>query len=385
MYTRSFECQGDLQKMLRPQPNNKKQAPVSPASAGRVTSDFPKHTLQHALRVAQAIHDKNSGRPLPPTETAIAIGVSPGSSDFRVLLSSSIKYGLTVGSHNGDRVSITSAGVEIVEPTDHDARARALVAAGLTPPTFRALFEALRGKKLPDPEFFRNTLVRDFGVPREHAAKCVEVFSANADFLQLVKTTPTGRWLASDVAAVVNVDEIPNAESGTSTDAESELPAEAADQPPVPLPKKRSGDAIFIGHGSNRAPLEQLSKILSEYKIPFKVAVDEPNRFRPISEKVAQIMKECSAAILIFTPDEEYRDLDGNAIWKPSENVVFELGAASVLYGKQVVIFKEESVSFPTNFRDIGYIAFRGNDLAAKTHELLRELISFGVIKISVG
>src|SRR2546428_717146 len=48
--------------------------------------------------------EKNSGNPMPPTDIAIAIDKSPGSSDFRMLLSSSIKYGLTTGSYNQSKV-----------------------------------------------------------------------------------------------------------------------------------------------------------------------------------------------------------------------------------------------------------------------------------------
>ena len=96
-------------------------------------------------------------------------------------------------------------------------------------------------------------------------------------------------------------------------------------------------------------------------------------------------MKKCGAAILLFTSDTEYKDADGNTVWKPSENVVYELGAASALYGDRIVIFKEDSVSFPTNFRDIGHISFEKDQLAAKSNELFKELISFGLIKITVG
>jgi hypothetical protein len=69
-----------------------------PCGRGKIESDFPKHPLEQALVVAEALEEKNGGKPLPPPETAIALGVSPGSSEFRVLLSSSIKYGLTTGS-----------------------------------------------------------------------------------------------------------------------------------------------------------------------------------------------------------------------------------------------------------------------------------------------
>ncbi|MGB7130588.1 MAG: TIR domain-containing protein, partial [Candidatus Sulfotelmatobacter sp.] len=122
-----------------------------------------------------------------------------------------------------------------------------------------------------------------------------------------------------------------------------------------------------------------------EYRLPFKVAEAEANRGRPISQKVAETMHECGAAILIFTADEEFKDKDGNTIHRPSENVIHELGAASVLYGSRIIIFRDSRVQLPTNFRDIGYITFEPNQLAAKVNELFRELIGFGLIRISVA
>lgn len=109
------------------------------------------------------------------------------------------------------------------------------------------------------------------------------------------------------------------------------------------------------------------------------------NAGRPIPQKVADVMHECGAAILLFTPDEELRDLDGNPVWRPSENVGHELGAASILYDNRIVIFKEQAVTLPTNYSSIGYIEFEKNDLKAKAIELFRELIAFGLVKISVG
>jgi predicted nucleotide-binding protein len=144
-------------------------------------------------------------------------------------------------------------------------------------------------------------------------------------------------------------------------------------------------NAIFVGHGKDKGPREQLEKILKEYQLPFKVAEDEANQGRPISQKVADTMHECGAAILIFTADEEFSDKAGNSVYRPSENVVFELGAASVLYGSRIIIFRDSRVQFPANFRDIGYITFEPGQLAAKVNELFRELIGFGLIKVSVA
>ena len=68
---------------------------------------------------------------------------------------------------------------------------------------------------------------------------------------------------------------------------------------------------------------------------------------------------ECSSGIFIFTADERFvRELasgETEEVWRPSENVVFELGAASILYENRIVIFKEKGVTFPSDFSDLGY------------------------------
>lgn len=44
---------------------------------------------------------------------------------------------------------------------------------------------------------------------------------------------------------------------------------------------------------------------------------------------------------------------------------------------------KEETVTFPSNFRDIGYISFEKDQLEAKAMDVLKELIGFGIVKVS--
>jgi predicted nucleotide-binding protein len=146
----------------------------------------------------------------------------------------------------------------------------------------------------------------------------------------------------------------------------------------------RLGQGIFIAHGKNKKPLEQLRKILDQFKIPYRVAIEEPNLGRPIGAKVKETMEACNCAVLIFTADEEFKKPDGITVWRPSENVVYELGAASYLYSNRVVIVKESGVEFPTNFRDLGYIDFEKDNLEAKSMDVLKELIGFGIVRVSV-
>ncbi len=151
-------------------------------------------------------------------------------------------------------------------------------------------------------------------------------------------------------------------------------------------PKKEEpslGQGIFIAHGKNKKPLEQLKKILDQFHIPYKVAIEEPNLGRPISGKVREIMHSCNCAVLIFTADEEFQDKDGITIWRPSENVIYELGATGYLYDSRLVILKEENVSFASNFSDVGYISFEHDQLEAKAMDVLKELIGFGIVRVS--
>jgi predicted nucleotide-binding protein len=151
----------------------------------------------------------------------------------------------------------------------------------------------------------------------------------------------------------------------------------------APAAARELGQAIFVAHGKNKKPLEQLKVILDQFKIPYRVATEEPNLGRPIGSKVKETMELCNCAILIFTADEEFRDATGNSIWRPSENVAHELGASGFLYGNRIVIMKETDVQFPSNFRDLGHISFEKDRLDAKAMDILRELIGFGIVKVT--
>jgi predicted nucleotide-binding protein len=355
-------------------------------------NEFPKATLEESLRVAQAIESANAGQPYPPLETANAMGLSPASSHFRTLLSASARRGLTAGSHMAKRISVLDTGRDIVAPTDEDSVGPAIRRAALTPPVFQAIYNHYRGKKLPDDQYLINTLTREFAVPAKDATRCAKIFRADMEYAGLLVQTKTGLFLTDNLEtapvgrAALTV--VPAAED--ADDDEGSLGADASEVPPAitpaaPAHKPQPPKAIFIGHGPSKTPVNQLTKMLDELGLPYKVAEYEPNAGRPISQKVADLMDECGAAILIFTADRELRDLDGNPVWLSSENVSNELGAATVLYNGRVVIFKEQGVELASNYSGIGYIEFEKNKLSAHAMELFREVRFFGLIKISVG
>lgn len=185
-------------------------------------------------------------------------------------------------------------------------------------------------------------------------------------------------------AAPSEIDQVPEETAGEPSSPPSSDPA-VISTPEPGLETPQLGQGIFVAHGKDKKPLQQLKSMLTEFKIPFKIAEEEPNLGRPIGDKVRQTMQACNCAILIFSGDQVFKDEEGNDVHRPSENVVHELGACSYLYGNRIVILKDERISFPTNFQDIGYIPFDDDGLKAKTMDIIKELVGLGILKLTPG
>lgn len=345
--------------------------------------NYPKDSLQQALVISQKIADENAGAPMNRLLVADALGIKPASSNFKYLLSSSRMYGLTEGTEKATDVSLTPLGKRVTRSSGAE-RVAALRQAALNVQLYKAFFDRFNGNKLPSPDMLRKILVADFAVPADRAEEAAELVVETGQFigvLRQISGSPHVLMEAPPDAGDAPIEEIVDVagEPAVIDDA-----GEQSDEEPISPPTPRQGPKpIFVGHGKNTGPLEKLEKILAGFQIPYKVAVAEPNLGRPIPAKVRDIMLECGSAILIFTKDQRFTNEAGDEVWRPSENVGHELGACSFAYEDRIVIFKEQGLDLPTNFSSIGYIEFEENGIAAKTAELLQELIGFGLVKIT--
>jgi hypothetical protein len=347
-------------------------------------SDFPKHSLKAAIRVASALEEKNSGNAMPPTDVAIAIGKSPGSSDYRMLLSSSIKYGLTTGSYNQSKVALTALARDILEPTSDEAKAKALSQAAFTPQIFGRIFDAYKSKKVPDPHFFQNALVRDFGVSRDQAARCAAIFQENVEFLGLVRQASTGKWLASEPVGVLPADDeaepadAGNAGSGVQHSPVapqalgSRVPAEGASS-------TAAGDArarrVFITHGKNKAFIEPAKQLLSFGELEAVVAAERQTVAQPVPEKVMEDMRSCGAAIIHVDDERRLLDKEAKEHIVLNENVLIEIGAAMALYGRRFILVVKEGVELPSNLQGLYEVRYGGDSLdGGATIKLLKAI-----------
>lgn len=356
----------------------KKPEGKEPSLQGKIKSDFPKHTLEEALRVAQGLEDKNGGQPLPPIETASAIDMSPGSSEFRVILSSSIKYGLTSGSYNSDRITLEEQGRNIVEATSDDSKRNAMVQAALTPSTFKAVYQHFKGKKLPDPTFFENTLAREFEVPREHATRCADIFSKNAEFVGLVRTLPSGKWLST--APVGQLEDVQEADvvADLERKKEEQMPAPGVTKVPAKPLDVGARPKVFIAHGKSAQVVAQLKEVLTFGHFEPVVAEEYETAAKPVPDKVLDLMRGCAAGIIHVASEDELLDKGGSVHHKLNENVLIEIGASMALYGRKFILLVQKGLHLPSNLSGLYCCFYEGDKLDYEaTMKLLKAFNEF--------
>jgi hypothetical protein len=145
---------------------------------------FPKNPLEDTLIVARSIEEQNAGNPMKSDMLVKAVGYSTVN-DWRYLelLRSANQYGIVEGSGRHATVKLSEIGQDIVAPSTPRARQNALIKAFHNVEQFSKVDKFYSGKKLPEDEFFENTLVRDFHIPRERVRTFIDVFTKNLNFL----------------------------------------------------------------------------------------------------------------------------------------------------------------------------------------------------------
>ena len=345
------------------------------------TIEYPLFTLEKTLKISQIIWNNHAGNPTTLLDLASEIGYSPTSSSFSNLIISSKRYGLTTGSFSNDKtktISITDLGKSIVAPTSNDNISQLKMKALLQTKIYEKILGNINGKVIPSRNIFENELVRVHHVPDKNKKECCNIILKNIEELQLSKDVNGKKYLDLH-SGKSNISHSDNDLGENKNNKDEQEIDDYVDKFPS-KENKQTPKQIFVAHGKNREPLNQLKVFLEQFKIPYKIVTDESNQGRPISQKVSDLMHECSSAIFIFTKDEKTKNDNGDDVYRPSDNVVFELGAASVLYGSNIVIFKEKGVSFGSDFKDLGYISFEDNKLDAQTGNLMKELVDSGLL-----
>lgn len=163
--------------------------------------NFPKNTLEESIRVAQAIEEKFAGNPVKADQIVKAVGFHKVEDwRFKSLIRSANLYGLISGSGTGTPLKLEQIGSDIVAPQGPEQRRMALMRAFENVELFKRVLDYYRGKKLPEDEYFSNTLVREFGVERDRVETFIRVFVGNAQFLDAFKIDGDGRPVIEQIA-----------------------------------------------------------------------------------------------------------------------------------------------------------------------------------------
>lgn len=174
-------------------PKTRKKA-ASKADAGTAKGKpwtFPKNTLEDAIGIAKAIEEKNAGNPMPARDLAVAVGFRQ-STDWRFLdlLRSANQYGLIEGSGANASISLAKIGQDVVAPSSPQQRAEALLAAFRNVKDFADVEKFYGGKRIPEDEFFLNTLTREFNIARDRVDHFAKVFQGNLRYLRAFTASP---------------------------------------------------------------------------------------------------------------------------------------------------------------------------------------------------
>lgn len=342
------------------------QAPEKDPERARAPT-FPRHSLRQALRVAQSIWENNQGQPFDTIDLAKSLDKTPTSSGFQTILSSSLRYGLTEGNYKSARIALTSLGSAIVAPTEGSDSRLSVRRSLLNPELFSRLLPRLDRKVIPKDDILRNTLIKEFGVPKDDVDVCLRVLRENVRELDLSQDLKGSTYFQLDRIVPVStlVVEQPGTAELAGQSAVESVPENLSQSPPqgVAVPPPPTLNRVFIAHGQNKAIIEQVKELLTFGKFTPVVAEEHETTSRPVPEKVLEEMRSCFAGVLHIEAEQELLDTAGKVHHVLNENVLVEIGAAMALYSSRFILLVQHGVQVPSNLQGLYRCEYSGDKL----------------------
>lgn len=351
-----------------PATNNRKSTKQSRVAQSR----SPLLALEDVLRVPKAIKDELAGQANVPILVAKACGVSPTSSQWRVLSSAAVAYGVTTGAYNAKEIGLTPLGSRIVNPLKEGDDVAAIKEAALTPTLFKELAEKYDQSKLPREDIAFN-VISSMGIPADRVAGSWSIFKANAKFSDLLEIIEGNEFLYYQK----NKNTVSQLDNGVqdvqeSDDMDCELPPDVMERmnitPDIEQPIRKPGVVsripnIFISHGKNSSTIVgQLKELISYGQMKPIVSVEHETSAIPVPTKVFDDMRSCDAGI-IHVNLEEHNLADGTVYTQINENVLIEIGAALALYGDRIILLCAKGTNLPSNLQGLYRCEYTGDQL----------------------
>jgi hypothetical protein len=338
------------------------------------TTAYPKNSLMDALRIAQAIKDHSAGKPYDRLDLAKALGASPASSSFRTLITSSARYGLTIGSYMAKEIALTHLGNTIMYPKDPQEKADGLKKALFNIDLFKRFFSDYDNNKLPDVEYLVNTLNRTYGIPTEDCKDCYKMIVKNAEELKILDDFSGAKWIHLSRLSKAEVTPTePQPPSGEEGEAPPIIKEVTPSPTPPPTPKEEK-PIVFISHSKNAVIVDQLKTILDYGQFDYRIAEETETTAVPIQEKVFGLMRDCNCAIINVSADEQEKKEDETYGVNP--NVLTEIGGAFLQYNRKVILLVDKRVQLPSNLQGLYRCEYEGEELGFSTYMKLQKTLA---------
>lgn len=163
----------------------KRKRPLK-AAKGTGTAKYPRHSLEKALRIPQAILEQNAGRECSIKESASYLGLGTVHGPYTVEVSSATKYGLLERPRPG-RVKISDLARKVLRPQEAGEELQGLRQAVLNAPDISDVYIHYRGENLPDDRFFEHALEDTFGIPADKVSEFKTILFETLEHAQLLE------------------------------------------------------------------------------------------------------------------------------------------------------------------------------------------------------
>lgn len=365
----------------------KEEAKSNPKRSRISQNLCPLFSLEDALRVPRAIKNELAGQANNSLLVAKACDMSPTSSQWRVLSSAAVAYGLTTGAYNSKEIGLTPLGSRAVSPLKEGDDGLAIREAALVPSLFKKLAQKYDQEKLPREDIAYNVII-SLGIPSDRVKKAWSIFKSNMEFVGFLQIISGNNYLIchsanEDLPANVSNSVDLEAQAQDEADLDIELPQDimrrmniTPDSAPVPAPPSPPAiPNIFISHGKNSSTIVgQLKELISYGQMNPIVSLEHETSAIPVPIKVFDDMRSCDAGI-IHVNQEEHTLADGTVYTQINENVLIEIGAAMALYADRVILLCEKGTKLPSNLQGLYRCEYTGNQLDyASTIKLLKAM-----------
>lgn len=349
----------------------------------------PLFSLEDALRIPHAIRQELAGQADVPMMVAKACNMSPTSSQWRLLSSAAVAYGLTTGAYNAKEIGLTPLGSRAVSPIKEGDDTVAIKQAALVPTLFNELAQKYDQNKLPREDIALNLLL-SMGIPKDRITSAWKIFRENAQYAGFLQIISGNEFLYTNMSSPIDTSSIDTEgrefPAPTNGDTDLDIPADVMDKlhitPPDTAENTQSEHkvlttvpSIFIAHGKNSQTIVgQLKELISYGQMKPIVSVDRETTAIPVPMKVFEDMRACDAAIIHL--DMDILTLaDGTTRTQINENVLIEIGAAMALYQDRVILLCQRGTTLPSNLQGLYYCEYNGNQLDyASTIKLLKAM-----------